>query len=462
MVRSFVDLLDEEAPPEAFEEQLRLAQREGATPEALERLRAEIVVALRVRSTMARQHQREAELRALYETATDLTAIRDVDAVLSAIVRRARALLGADLAYLNMVDEQRQDVYIRVTDGSTSARFRAIRLPLGVGLGGLVVQTATPYATGDYHADDRFVHTDSVDAAVADEGIHAILGVPLQVGGKVIGGLLAGNRAPRPFPPDEIALASSLAAHAAVALENARLFQASQDALRELDRARALVQRHAEAVENAASVHDRLSAVLLRGGDAAEVAEVVADVLGGSVAVLDSDGAVLAAVDTAPEVDDVLLTAVNQARLSGRATSVDTATGRAWLAAAVAASDHLATLVLSAHPEPEPDLRVLERAAVVTALLVLFQRTVAEAEHRVRGELLEDLLTHPDRDCATLRERARRHRANLDVPHAVVVAKVEGVARSRVLAAAARLSARLRGLAAHRGGEVVLALPGMA
>ncbi|MGH3760616.1 PucR family transcriptional regulator, partial [Actinophytocola sp.] len=42
------------------------------------------------------------------------------------------------------------------------------------------------------------------------------------------------------------------------------------------------------------------------------------------------------------------------------------------------------------------------------------------------------------------------------------VAKVEGVARSRVLAAAARLSARLRGLAAHRGGEVVLALPGMA
>lgn len=461
MVRSFVDLLDEEAPPEVFEEQIRVAQLEGATPQAIERLRAEVVVALRVRSKITRQHQREAELRALYETATDLTALRDVDAVLTAIVRRARALLGADLAYLSLVDEQRQDVYIRVTDGSTSARFRAIRLPLGVGLAGLVVQKATPYATGNYHADDRFVHSDSVDAAVSDEGIHAILGVPLLLGGAVIGGLLVGNRAPRPFPPEELALASSLAAHAVVALENARLFQSSQDALHELDRARALVQRHAEAVEVAASAHDRLNGVLLHGGDVADVAKVVDDVLDGPVAVLDPDGAVLAAIGAEPVLAGGL-PEVTQARLSGRATEAETAGGRVWLAAAVAGTDHLGTLVLGGHPDlTESDRRVLERAAVVTALLLLFQRSVAEAEHRVRGELLEDLLNNPERDCATLRERARRLRANLEDPHAVVAARVEGVERCRALAAAARLSTQRRGLAAHRGDDLVLALPRM-
>ncbi|MGH3757423.1 helix-turn-helix domain-containing protein [Actinophytocola sp.] len=459
-VRTLVELLDEEAPPEVFEEQLRVAREEGASPEVVERLRVEVVAALRVRSKLARHHLREAELRALYETATDLTGIRDVDAVLAAIVRRARMLLGADLAYLNLVDDERQDVYIKVTDGSTSARFRAIRLPLGVGLGGLMVQTATPYATGDYHSDDRFVHGDSVDAAVAEEGVHAILGVPLVLGGRVIGGLLAANRAPRPFPPDEIALATSLAAHAVVALENARLFQSSQTALRELDRARALVQRHAEAVEVAASAHDRLNAVLLHGGDAADVAEVVAEVLGGSVAVLDPDGTVLAA---AADVDESLLTAARQVRLSGRTVALDTSDGRLWLAPAIAGSDHLATLVLGEHAElPESDRRVLERAAVVTALLLLFQRSVADAEHRVRGELLADVLAYPERDCAMLRERARRLRANLDDPHAVVVARAEEIDSGRALAAAARLAMDRRGLAALRDGEVVLTLPRVA
>ena len=52
-----------------------------------------------MREQMERQRQREAEMSALYETANDLTAIRDVDAILAAIVRRARsaAARGHDL-----------------------------------------------------------------------------------------------------------------------------------------------------------------------------------------------------------------------------------------------------------------------------------------------------------------------------------------------------------------------------
>src|SRR3712207_6953602 len=43
----------------------------------------------------------------------------------------------------------------RVTDGSVSARFQALRLPMGAGLGGLVAQTAAPYATASYFTDPR-------------------------------------------------------------------------------------------------------------------------------------------------------------------------------------------------------------------------------------------------------------------------------------------------------------------
>jgi len=67
-----------------------------------------------------------------------------VDSVLTAIVRRARQLLGTDVSYLTLNDPAAGDTYMRVTDGSVSARFQALRLPMGAGLGGLVAQTAAP------------------------------------------------------------------------------------------------------------------------------------------------------------------------------------------------------------------------------------------------------------------------------------------------------------------------------
>ena len=61
----------------------------------------------------------------------------------------------------------------------------------------------------------------------------------------------------------------------------------------------------------------------------------------------------------------------------------------------------------------DPDRRLFERAGLVTALLLLLRRTVAETENRIRGELIADLLTAPDRDPAGLAERwpPARHRA---------------------------------------------------
>ena len=97
-------------------------------------------------------------MSALYETANDLTAIRDVDAILAAIVRRARSLLHADMTYLSLNDEADGASYMKVTDGALTPEFRRLRLPLGTGLLGLVAQTGEPYFTEDYQTDERFVH----------------------------------------------------------------------------------------------------------------------------------------------------------------------------------------------------------------------------------------------------------------------------------------------------------------
>ena len=143
----------------------RRSTRSWPTPRAPGRRRAELAelrreydVALRLRELIARQRAREAEMRALYETASDLTAIRDVDAILAAIVRRARQLLNADMTYLSLNDEAEGASYMKVTDGALTPEFRELRLPLGTGLLGLVAQTGAPYFTEDYQSDERFVH----------------------------------------------------------------------------------------------------------------------------------------------------------------------------------------------------------------------------------------------------------------------------------------------------------------
>ncbi|MGZ6746190.1 MAG: helix-turn-helix domain-containing protein [Nocardioides sp.] len=446
MAGSFLDLLHSQAPRSAFDEVVSAAERAGASREELAELRREYDVALRLRELIARQREREAELSALYDTASDLTAIRDVDAILAAIVRRARQLLNADMTYLSLNDEREGASYMKVTDGALTQEFRTLRLPLGTGLLGLVAQTGAPYYTEDYQSDPRFVHRGFIDEAVDGEGIRAILGVPLVLEGRVIGALLAVHRSVRPFPTSEVSLLTSFAAHASVALENARLFA-------EIDEANRTMRAHTAAVESAAVAHDRLTDLLLHGGGVEEVSRVLAEVLDARLAIHDADGDRLAG-EPAP---DGWEGGVADAIASGRSVAV----GDAYVAAARAGTEHLATLVLHgrAGPLDLAQRRTLERGALVTALVLLFARTVAQTEERLGGELLTDLV-EGDAPALQLRERARRQRVVLEPPLALAVAATSGIDRHAAVRVAARLAGQQRGLAAEHGGAVVLLVPG--
>ncbi|MEV8630092.1 helix-turn-helix domain-containing protein [Streptosporangium sp. NPDC051023] len=463
--RIFLELLAREASAVEFEGPVLAARSTGADAETLAELEDAKLAALRVRALLRRRAKREAELSALFDTAGDLAGLRDLDAVLEAIVHRARQLLGTDAAYMTLHDPDRGDTWMRVTDGSVSAKFRALRLPMGAGLGGLVAQTATPYSTADYFADARFRHKADIDDAVIEEGLVAILGVPLKLGARVIGVLFAANRSVRPFTQDEVVLLSSLAAHAAVAIDNARLLQETRNALEELSEANLQASAHSGAVERAALAHDRMAGLVLRGGGVEDVAAVVTEVLGGSLLVLDDAGRPIAGDPDDLKADrptgdgrDDVATVIAEAARSSRALGRTVRRGNLLVASVDVGAEPLCTLVLRAEERvADTDQRILERAALVTALLMLFRRTVAEAEGRVRGELLDDLIARPGLD--GLAERARRVGVDLDASHVVVVAR-HGDERERAGFWASSHAALNHGLAAQRGDEVVLLLPG--
>ena len=144
---------------------------------------------------------------ALFDTASDLAGLRDLDAVLRAIVHRARTLLGADVAYMTLNDEDaRRHLHaghrrldLGPVPGAAAADGRRARRP---GRADRHARTST----ADYPEDARFRHTGDIDAGVGEEGLVAILGVPLRLGSRVIGVLYAANRSARPFAREEVSL----------------------------------------------------------------------------------------------------------------------------------------------------------------------------------------------------------------------------------------------------------------
>lgn len=447
----FLHLLARGAPAEAYEQPVLLARAESCPAARVAALEEAKLLALRVRSEMEGRRRREAELSALFETAHDLAGLRDLDAVLRAIVQRARSLLGTDVAYLSLHDEAEGDTYMRVTEGSVAARFQQLRLGMGEGLGGLVAQTARPYVTDDYFKDDRFQHTRTIDAGVRDEGLVAILGVPLMIGRHVIGVLFAADRRARIFEREQIALLGSFAALAAAAIDTANRLLETRSALDRLGRANEIIRDRSGVIERASDVHDRLAELVLRGGGVHDVAAAVSEVLDGTVE--------FTGTDTAPGA------ALQTSRAEGHAVRH----GQDWVAAVAAGGELLGALVLGGQPGLDPvDQRTLERAAMVTSLLLLARRSAAEAEQRVRGELLDDLLDARDRDPRLLRERATRLHADLDAVHVVLAARLDTTAadadraadaRRRLWSAASHLAATGHGLAAARDGGTVLLLP---
>jgi DNA-binding PucR family transcriptional regulator len=415
----------------------------GAVPDSEARS-----LALRVRAAFDSRGRREAELTALVETARDLAALRDPSGVLDAIVRRARALLGTDVSYLTLYDPVAGDTYMRATDGSVSADFQALRLTAGDGLGGLVAKTHKPYWSPDYPRDERFLHTGAIDHAVGDEGLISICGTPLLVEDQFVGVLFAANRSPRPFSADQVALLGSLAALAAVSIVQTRTAEE--------------VRRHTHGVERAAAAHDRFAELVLAGGGVDDITKALGDLLGGWVLLVGSEGELLSSHGSVPLSDDDTAgladsAVARESRGTGRLAH-DTSTD-IWAVDVKAPQTPLGVLALGGVGQlDDADQRTVERAAVVSALVLLFERTAAEAEQRVRTDLVSDLVGGRG-DPQNLATRARSQGIDPSAPHAVLVARADADTPRRTLLLAAHAAAGPGSVVGEHDGHVVALLP---
>jgi hypothetical protein len=441
-----VQLLAEEAPAAELDE-LAAAVHATAPPQAREALLRAVERSRRIRDVLERRTRRERETQALYETARDLTSLRDVDEVLHTIVHRVRRLLGSDSTYIALVDDETGDAYMRVTSGTVTPAIESVRQRPGYGVGGYVIQTGQPLATSNYLVDPRIRLDPSVASAVSQDGVVSIAGVPMKLGQRVIGALFAANRRERTFEQSEIALLTSLADHASVVIENARLYERVRAATRDLQEVNERLSAQRRALEQASAAHEQLMPLALTRADLGELTRTLARILDGTVALVDGDGAMLATASG-----------------SGPGAGSPNPTGSGTAAVPVRAGTEMFGHLLLCRREPltDADARTLERAAQTAALLLLMERQTSIVADELRAELVGDLLAERPPDWEVFRRRAQRSGVfDEDVPHTVVVVSCSQVPRRQLLGAAAELARRCGGLAGDQAGEVVLLLPGL-
>jgi len=404
--------------------------------DAIEPLAKQAAAVLVNHEALSRVRRHENQLEALYQTAGEVSAKLELQTVLEAILERARTLVGAPISYIMLTDPDRGEITMRATAGVSTPGFRDIRLRMGAGLGGATAQTERAFYTSDYLNDGRFSHSTPVDAQVRTEQIKSILGVPMRASASLIGVLYVADRDVRDFTEADVDILASLARHAALAIDNAALYERATAALEEIRQVNQVVEQQNRRLRRGDDVHRRLSKAVLAGAEVAEVVELIARLVDAHVVVLDDSHRVLAAAGRPTDEfgsqlaeHGLVATALTDRRIRDALRSVEAsgstgltpnppnrAHGR-LIVPVVARGDLLGSIWAEVDPS-EPDARqTMEEASRVVALELLKERSVAEVERREARELLEELLSERPPTQDVLLRRAKQLRIDLGREH---------------------------------------------
>ncbi len=174
--------------------------------------------------------QRAQQLATLNELARKLTTVLDPERVAQEIIAAVQALIPGTVGRLWSLTEEGEAFRLVASVGLGEPKGETRRvLPLTEGLTGVAAATRQPVISPDVTSDPQFVN----HAWAAAEGLVSSIVLPLLYSDRVSGALVTFTREPHTFTDDQVGLLRSFAAQAAIALENAWLFETAKKTARE-------------------------------------------------------------------------------------------------------------------------------------------------------------------------------------------------------------------------------------
>jgi len=162
------------------------------------------------------------ELSALYEVGKSVTSSLHLDEVLKLITRKAVKIMNASSCSLRLLDDSGGELTLRCAYGLNNSFFKVKKsLKVGESIAGRVVKEGKPYAINDLQKDRHYKYPH----LAKQKGLRSLLTVPLIQKNRTIGVLSIYNKKPCEYTNDDVRLLSMLAGQAAIAIENARLYE---------------------------------------------------------------------------------------------------------------------------------------------------------------------------------------------------------------------------------------------
>ena len=397
-------------------------------------------MAMALRNRLELHEQRERGMLAVIESAQELSGRLDLTDLLKAIVKRARKLMGSHLCWLTVYDAASGEFQVLVADGAISERTGKMTAGRNLGVAGVVMSTRLPFSTPDYLHDNRFAHDASLDDTFRDEGVAALVGAPLMWEDSVIGLLFVADRYHRTHSALNVSILCTLATHAALAINNAKAFAEAEAALEKADLARTALEVRAKDVQDAVEAHERLTSLLAKGASLDGLAQAIAQLLDGSLLVLDEAGQVIgraaapghegSAADAYAahgEHSAALTRALHESRLAGRSVQAYSHEGEMCRAIAVLGGNEVlgAMLLFRKDDLREVTLRTFERSSSVIGIVLLSQERIEAGNNREVASLVRSLVS-PRHDEAGLPEDAgARFGLDLSQPCVLMVAELD-------------------------------------
>jgi len=168
------------------------------------------------------------QLKRLVELSVTLNSTLDLDDLLQLITATATELLDCEAASILLYDEKDQRLFFAAATGSDPEELAKIPVPLDSSLAGSIFRTNQPIILSNVENDPR--HFPLVSDQIQLK-VKTLLGVPMPIKDRTVGVLEAVNKRTGVFDEHDASLLAVAAAHAAIAIHNARLLRSTQKAL---------------------------------------------------------------------------------------------------------------------------------------------------------------------------------------------------------------------------------------
>lgn len=167
------------------------------------------------------------QLSALYEVGKSITSTLHLDKVLKLITRKAAKIMNAPTCSLRLLDDSKGEVVLKCGYGLNNHSYRIKKsLKVGESIAGRVVKNGRPYIINDLRNEKHYKHPH----LVKQRGLRSLVTVPLVQRNKIIGVLSIYNKKTSKYNDADVKLLSMFAAQAAVAIENAKLYEQAETA----------------------------------------------------------------------------------------------------------------------------------------------------------------------------------------------------------------------------------------